>query len=151
VSAILVSPTVLISFLLLRNATQQILNQLDYLKFKKVLNKMFDRDELKKTIRASFMEVENAILSSGTRKMKLLDFDKKPALKHNFNLKLDENFEEFIKAKMEEQVGLIENPTEEQLQEIIQKKVKRKPKGEIVFFRNFIDKNTYESANFSNS
>ena len=72
-----------------------------------------------------------------------------PALKHNFNLKSDEDFEEFIKARMKQELGLIENPTEGQLQEIIQKKVKRKPKGKTVFFRDFIDENSYEGTDFS--
>ena len=47
VSAILVSPPVLISVLLLRSATQQISNQRDYSKFKKMVDKMLDDDELK--------------------------------------------------------------------------------------------------------
>ena len=124
VGAILVSPPVLISALLLRSTNQQILNQIDYLKFKKMVNKMLDDDELKETIRAFFMEGEGPILSSGASKP--LDFDEESALKHDFNLKSDENFEEFIKVRMKEELGLIENPTEEQLQEIINKKVKKK-------------------------
>jgi hypothetical protein len=151
VGAILVSPPLLISVLLLRSTTQKIFNQMDYSKFKKMVDKMLDDDELKETIRAVFMEGEGPTPSSGTLKMEPLDFYEKSALKHNFNLKSDEGFEEFIKARMKEELGLIENPTEGQLQEIIQKKVKRKPKGKTVFFRNFIDENLYEGVDFSHS
>ena len=56
VGASLVVPPLLISVLLLRSVTQQILNQRDYSKFKKMVNKMLDDDELKETIRAFFME-----------------------------------------------------------------------------------------------
>jgi hypothetical protein len=151
VGAILVSPPVIISALLLRTATQQSLNQRDYSEFKKMFNKMLGDDELKKTIQAVFIEGEGLTPSSGTLKMEALDFDKKSALKHNFNLKSDEDLEEFIKARMKEELGFIENPTEGQLQEIIQKKVKRKPKGKTVFFGDFIDENPYEGDNFSHS
>jgi hypothetical protein len=50
VGAILVSPPLLISVLLLRSAAQQILNQRDYSNFKKMVNKMLEDDELKQTI-----------------------------------------------------------------------------------------------------
>jgi hypothetical protein len=149
VGAILASPPLLILVLLLRSATQQILNQRDYSKFEKMLNKMLDDDELKETIQAFFMEVEGPTPSSGTLKMESLDFDEKYALKHN--LKSDEDFEEFIEARIKEELGLIKNPTEEQLQEIIQGKVKRKPKGKTVFFGDFIDENPYEGAHFSHT
>ena len=144
----LVSPPVLISTLLLRSTTQQILNQRDYSKFKKLVYKMLDDDELKETIQAFFIEGKDRIPSSGKLKIEPLDFDEKSALKHNFNLELGDNFEKFTKARMKEELGLIQNPTEEQLQEIIQKKVKRKPKGKTVFFGDFIDENPYEGADF---
>ncbi len=80
---------------------------------------MLDDDELKETIQAFFMEGEGPITSPDILKMESLDFDEKSVLKHNFNLKSDEDFEEFIKARMKEELGLIENPTNEQLQEII--------------------------------
>jgi hypothetical protein len=152
VGAILVSPSVLLSFLLLRNVNKQILNQRDYSKFKKMVDKMLDNDEMKKTIQAAFvMEGEGPTSSFGPLKMEPLDFDEKSALKNFFNLKPDENLDEFIKARMKEELGLIENPTEEQLQEIVQKMVKRKPKRKTVFFRDFINENPYEGSNFSHS
>ena len=151
VGAILVSPPVLISVLLLRSVTQQILNQMDYSKFKKMMDKMLDDDRIKETIQALFMEGEGPTPSFGTLKMEPLDFDEESALKYGFNLKSDKNLEEFTKSRMKEELGFIENPTKEQLQEIIQKKVKRKPKGKIVFFADFIDKNLYEGAGFSHS
>ena len=149
VGTILVSPPVLISVLLLRSVSQQVLNQRNYLKFKNMLNEMLYDDKLKETIHAVFLEGQNPTPSSIRLKTEPLDFDEKCALKHNFDLKSDEDFEKFVKARMKEELGLIENPTEEQLQEIIQKKVYRKSKGKTVFFGDFIDKNPYEGDNFS--
>ena len=139
VGAILVSPPLLISVLLLRSATQQILNQRDYLNFKKMVNKMLDDDELKETIRAFFIEGEGQTTVSGGLKMKPVDSNENFELDFKFNSKPDENLEEFIKARMNEELGLIENPTESQLKEMIDRKVKRKPKGKTILFGEFID------------
>ena len=139
VGAILVSPPLLISVLLLRSATQQILNQRDYLNFKKMINKMLDDDELKKTIRAFFIEGEDQTLVSGALTMKPVDLNENFELDFKFNSEPDENLEEFIKARMKEELGLIENPTQAQLKEIIDRKVKRKTKGKTILFGEFID------------
>lgn len=139
VGAILVSPPLLISVLLLRSATQQILNQRHYSNFKKMVNKMLDDDELKETIRALFIEVEGQTHVSGGLKIKPVDSNESFEIDFKFNSELDENLEEFIKARMKEELGLIENPTESQLKEIIDRKVKRKPKGKTILFGEFID------------
>jgi len=141
--AALISPVLLSTVLAIRSVTQQIISERDYVKFKTMLNKMFDDDELKDTIRVFVTKFEDGTPASGTLEMESLDFDKEPKLKHNFNLKSDENFEKSIKVKMEEELGLIENPTKEQLQKIIQKK---KPKGKTVLFKDFIRENPYEGA-----
>jgi len=142
-----------VSVLLLRNLTQQVLSQMAYSNFKKIMNKMLDDDELKETIRTFFIEgeVQGIIPSSGRLEMKPLDFDKNPALKYDFDSKSGEDFKEFIKARMQEEHGLIENPTQTQLEEIIHRKVKRKPKGKTVFFRDFIDKIRSEGADLSDT
>nr|WPV76512.1 hypothetical protein [Naviculales sp.] len=127
-------PPLLISVLLLRSFSQQVLNQREYFNFKRMINKMLDDDELKETIRASFIKGEVKGLE-----MKPLDFDKNPALKYNFDSKSGKHFEEFIKSRMENALGLIENPTKTQLEEIIHRKGKIKSKGKTVFFRDFID------------
>jgi hypothetical protein len=139
VGAILVSPPILFSVLLLRSATQQIFNQRDYLKFKKMVNKMLDDDELKETIRVSFIEGEGQTIVSGRLKMKPVDSNENFELDFKVNSEPDGNLEEFIKVKMNEELGLIENPTESQLKEIIDRKVKRKPKGKRILFEKFID------------
>ena len=107
--ASLVAPPLLISILLLRSVAQQIVNQRDYSKFKKLVNQMLEDDELKETIRAVFMEGE--VPTTTSVKMKPLNSGKNSALKYDFNLKSDETFEEFIKARMKEELGLVENPT----------------------------------------
>jgi hypothetical protein len=135
VGAILVSPPLLISVLLLRSATQQILNQKDYSNLKKMVNKILEDDELKETIRAFFIEGEGQTPASGGLKIKPIDSNE---FKFKFNSEPDENLEEFIKARMKEELGLIENPNELQLKEIIEK-VKIKPKGKTVLFKEFIN------------
>jgi hypothetical protein len=138
----LVALPTLISGFLLRSSYQQRVHLLDYLEFKKTLKKMLENEDLKQTIRAVFIEGEGPTPSSGKLKMRLPDFDKKTGLRHDFNLKSlesDEGFKKFVKDKMD-QLGLIENPfeTKPQLKEIIEKRVKRKPKAKTVYFRDFI-------------
>jgi hypothetical protein len=53
--ASLVALPVLISILLILSIVQQIVNQRDYSKFKKLVNQMLEDDKLKQTIRAFFM------------------------------------------------------------------------------------------------
>jgi len=48
--AILIAPPVLISTLLIRSIAQQIVNQKDYSKFKKLVNQMLNDDNLKETL-----------------------------------------------------------------------------------------------------
>ena len=110
--ASLVAPPVLISILLIRSVAHQIVNQRDYSKFKKLVNQMLEDDELKQTIRAFFMEGEVPTTTTSIE-MKLLDSDKNSL--PEFNFKSDQTFEEFIKARMKEELGLVENPTQEQL------------------------------------
>ena len=98
---------------------------------------MLDDDELKETIRAFFLEEE--VPGTTSIEMKPLDSGQNSVPEHDFSLKSDETFEEFIKARIEEEFGLVENPTEKQLEEIIRRKTKKKPKGKTVFFRDFID------------
>ena len=52
----LVASTVILSILLIQNVAQQILNQRDYSKFKKMVVKILEDDEIKETLRAVFME-----------------------------------------------------------------------------------------------
>ena len=70
--------------------------------------------------------------------MKPWDSDENPLPEFNFDS--DQTFEEFIKARMKEELGLVENPTPEQLEEIIYtRKIKNKPKGKTVYFKDFIN------------
>lgn len=136
--ASLVAPPVLISILLIRSVAQQIVNQRDYAKFKKLVTQMLEDDKLKQTIRAFFTEGE--VPKANLIEMKPLDSDKNPLPEFNFDLHSDQTPEEFIKARMEEELGLVENPTQEQLEEIIHpRNINRKPKGKTVYFRDFID------------
>ena len=136
VGASLVAPPVLISILLIRSVAQQIGNQRDYSKFKTLVNKMLEDEELKQTIRAFVLEGE--VPTATGIEMKPWDSDKKPLPEFNFDA--DQNFEEFIKARIKEELGLVENPTPEQLEEIIHtRKIKKEPKGKTVYFKDFIN------------
>ena len=132
-SASLVALPVLISILLIRSVAQQIVNQRDYSKFKKLVNQMLEDDELKQTIRAFFMEGE--VPTTTGIEMKPWDSDKNPLPEFNFDS--DQTFEEFIKARMKEELGLVENPTPEQLGETIHNR-KIRNKGKTVYFKDFI-------------
>jgi len=136
--ASLVFPPMVISLLFVRSLMQQIKNIREYSKFKKMVKKLLDEKDIKETLQAIFMEsdVDGITPSSGKLEMKPLDLDKNFALKYNFESK---SSEEFIKAKMEKELGLVENPTQTQLDEIIQRKIERRPKGKTVFWRDFID------------
>jgi len=72
--------------------------------------------------------------------MKPWYLDKNPLPEFNFDS--DQTFEEFIKARMKEELGLVENPnpTPEQLEEIINtRKIRNKPKEKTVYFKDFIN------------
>ena len=149
VGASLIAPPVLISILLIRSVAQQIVNQRDYSEFKKLVNKMLKDEELKQTIRSFYMEMEVPTTTPREMKKSLLEMEPLDSDKNSlpeFNFKSDQTFEEFMKSRMEEELGLVENPTQEQLEEIIhRRKINRK--GKTVYFQDFIDEN--EIADFS--
>ena len=138
VFAALVSPPVLMSTLLIRSFAAQLEERKEYqqyvkeyeeyLKFKKLMNQMLHDDpELLKEL---FLKIK-APTTAPSIEMKL----------PNFNSESSQTWEEFIKERMTEELGLIENPTQEQLDKMIYKKeIKTKPKGKTVYFRDFIDK-----------
>lgn len=95
--------------------------------------------------------VEGRTPRSGIIEMKPVGFEKDPAFQYNFDSKSGEDLKDFIKARMEQELGLIENPTDKQLEEIIHRNVKRKLRGKTVFFRDFIDEIPYEGADLSDS
>ena len=133
--ASLVAPPILISILLIRSVAQQIVNIRDYSKFKKLVNQMLEDDELKQTIRAFFMEGE--VPTTSRIEMKPWDSEKNPLPEFNFDS--DQTFEEFIKARMKEELGLVENSSPEQIEEIIHtRKIQKRPKGKTMHFRDFI-------------
>nr|YP_010516825.1 hypothetical protein ON958_pgp093 [Haslea pseudostrearia]UXN44607.1 hypothetical protein [Haslea pseudostrearia] len=98
---------------------------------------MLEDDGLKQSLRAYLMEGE-APTTTGIE-MKPWESVKDPLTK--FNLNPDQTFKESIKARMKEELRLVENPTLEQLEEIIHsKKIKIKPKRKTVYFRDLIEK-----------
>lgn len=134
--ASLIAPPVLISILLTRSVTQQVVNQIDYSKFKKLVNKMLEDDELKQTIRTFLFEGE--VPTTSGIEMTSWDSDKNTLPEFNFNS--DQTFEELIQARAKEELGLVENSTLEQLEKIIHtRKIRKRPKLKTVYFKNFIN------------
>ena len=136
--AALIAPPLLISTFLLRSFTQQTLNQREYLKFKKMVDKILNDDNIKEKFKGIFVGVEGPVSSSGKIKMGPPDLNENPLLNYDFSKKPNEELDEFIKKRVKEEFGLVENPTEIELEEIIQRKVTRKPKGKTVYFRDLI-------------
>eukprot|EP00978_Attheya_sp_CCMP212_P047739 scaffold425542_cov617-Attheya_sp.AAC.14 len=103
-----------------------------------MVNQILQDDELKQTLRAFFIEGE--VPNTSGLKMKPWDSDKNP-LPEFINIDSDQTFEEFIKGRIKEDLGLVENPTPGQLEEIIKKKIPReqKPKGKTVYLKDLID------------
>ena len=134
--ASLIAPPVLISILLTRSVTQQVVNQIDYSKFKKLVNKMLEDNELKQTIRTFLFEGE--VPTTSGIEMTSWDSDKNTLPEFNFNS--DQTFEELIQARAKEELGLVENSTLEQLEKIIHtRKIRKRPKLKTVYFKNFIN------------
>jgi hypothetical protein len=134
--ASLVAPPLLISILSLRSMAQQILDQRNFAKFKKLVTKALEDPELKQTLSAVFLEGE--VPKANLIEMKPLDSNKNTL--PEFNFESDQTLEEFIKAKMEKELGLVENPTQEKLEEIVDRiKINRKRKGKTTYFKDFID------------
>lgn len=134
--AILVAPPVLISILLIRSVTQQVINQREFSKFKKLVNEMLQDDKIKETVQAIFVDGE--IPRTTPIKMKSFDSDKNSIPEFNFDS--DQTFEEFTKARMQEELGLVENPTPEQIEKIIyRKRINKNRQGKVVYFKDFIE------------
>lgn len=125
VGASLVIPPIVGSVLLTRSIIQSILNQRDYPKFKKLINKMLEDDELKQTIRAVFLEEEVPTITG--IEMKPWDLDKNPLPEFNFDS--DQTFEKFLKARTKEEFKEIPHT----------RRIKNKLKGKTVYFKDFIN------------
>lgn len=142
--ASLLTPPLLLTIFLLRSVKQSIVNRRDYLKFETLVNEMLDDGELKQTVRAFFMEGE--FQTTNKIEMKPWDSNKNP-LPTTLNLNSDQTFEEFVKARLKEELGLIENSIPEQLEIIHEKKIRNRAKT--VYFKDLI-KEIGENANNEN-
>ena len=133
--ATLVAPPLLVSSLLLRSVSQQILHQREYWKVKEKFKRLLNDDNIKETLKEVFREIQDPVSSSSRIEMGPSDLDKNPKLKHDFSGKSSEE----IKKTLQEKFGLVENNSDAELEEIIKRKVKKKPKGKTVYFRDLID------------
>ena len=133
----ILTPSVLMSILLLKSFYQQIINIRNYLLVRKIV---MENAELKQNIGTFFMKGEDAKNTILEMKRIELDKDRLP----EFDFDSDQTFEQLIKSKMKDELGLIENPTQKQLKKIIHNK-KRRKKSKTVYFKDFIKKTTESS------
>jgi len=123
VGATLVSVPFLATLLLAKSFKQQWLNNKDYKEFKETMKIFFDSPEIKGNLFGYFDPDLNPPMTSG--KLEWGAFENyKNNIKHNFP-NSSEELEAFIKKQMEEQFGLIENPTDEQLHNFIEQASRR--------------------------
>ena len=147
VGAFLVSPPLLISILGLRSIFQQTLNQAEYRHFKKMLDELLSKNkDLTETLKTVLNDEEPPF--TNIKRKEAFPIDADAILRHDFESTSDQSFEEFIKNQIKDEFGLVENPTDKQLQDIIQGRTPRK-KGKTVFFQDFIEEMEDSVTDFS--
>jgi hypothetical protein len=126
VGSMLISPILLTSLLGMRSIHQQILNLKDFVQFEKMLVDILEDEEVTKTVRITYVEHESLTPASQKLTMQPIEFDQESVIKYDFSVKSDKDLEDFIKNTMRDPLGLIENPSDQQLQEILKRKVTRR-------------------------
>jgi hypothetical protein len=139
VGASLVSPPLLAGLLFIKSFREQWINFHEYKKFKEGIEKLLKDPEIRETIRAIFEGDINSPITTGKLEMSVLE--EYNNLQHDFpNSVEDVNAfiqDRLIKARMEKQLGLVENPTAEQLQQFIDRAGQRE--RPTLDFLDFID------------
>lgn len=120
VGATIVVPSVLAALLFTRSVMQQIDNYMAYRRFKTILMRLLDDPELQKRLQTYFTDgnARTQPPSSGQMEFQPLGSDTNPESASG------EDLDTRIKQKMKEEYGLIENPTDSQLEKIISDKLK---------------------------
>jgi hypothetical protein len=142
VGASLVSPPFLAGLLFIKSFREQWINLHEYKKFKEGIDKLLKDPEIRDTIRAIFESDRNSPITTGKLEMSVLD--EYNNLKHDFPNSVEEVNafiqDRLIKVRMEKQLGLVENPTAEQLQQFIDRAGQRE--RPTLDFLDFIDDST---------
>lgn len=116
-----------------------------------MINRLLEEKELQDTLKVIFAP-EPKIPDPG--KLEPMppfgDENSQPlSLSTDFTGESSENeFDQFIKDKMKKEFGLVENPTETQLEQIINKR-QSKPKSKTVYYKEFIDQMADSDADIS--
>jgi len=114
--ATLVSVLFLATLLFAKSLQQQWLNVQDYRRLKEQMKRLLEDPELQQTLIGFFETNINPPMTSGKLEMELLENSKN--LPHNLPNSA-EDLDALIKAQMENQFGLVENPTDAQLQQFL--------------------------------
>lgn len=135
----LIAPPILFSTLIGRSIFQQIKNICEALAFKTLVDEIISSNkETKKRLRVVFVEDENYIL---VLNMENPQTDNN--LKYNFEHVYDPD--KVIRDMMAQELGLVENSTDEQMTEILNKPKKRR-KAKTTFFGEIVG-NSYDDNN----
>jgi len=146
--AMLLTSPLLISVLFLRSVAHQVQNIKDYKRFKTFIDRYLKETEIGDRFTATFVDDIPSNTSPLIPMESLNENTRSGAIKYNFDEQLpEESFDEFIKRLVKENFGLIENPTEDQLTEIIHRKPK--PIGKTVKFSDFIASTDSNDGEFS--
>ena len=131
----------MLSTLLARSVFQQIRNFKDFVALQRTLFALSKDGKIGETLQLAF-ETEVPVQESKLLQMKISYSEKNPLAEHNFDVETTKTPEEVIKEIMENQPGLPENPTTEQLNEIVYRtemdqkplRIGRNLKGKRVYF-----------------
>ena len=135
----LIAPPILLSTFIGRSIFEQIKNIREALAFKKLVDDIISsNEETKKRLRVLFVEDENY-----TPALNMENLQTDNNLKYNFEHVDDPD--ELIRDIMSQELGLVENPTDKQIKEIINNPKKRR-KAKTTFFGEIVD-NNYDDNN----
>lgn len=138
----LIAPPVLLGTLISRSIIQQVINYRESKKFKDVVLKMLEDKEVKERLRIIFVDDERITPSVYGVEMQSLQEN----MRSKYDFKTVENSEQLIKSIMEKNLGLVENPTDIEIEEII-KRPRKKVRAKTVYYGEFIERNQNKVAN----
>jgi len=135
----IIAPPILLSTFIGRSIFQQIKTIREALAFQKLVDDIISsNEETKKRLRVLFVEDENY-----TPALNMENLQTNNNLRYNFEHVDDPD--ELIREIMSQELGLVENPTDKQVKEILNNSKKRR-KAKTIFFGEIVD-NSYDDAN----
>ena len=138
----LIAPPVLLGTLISRSMVQQFVNYRESKKFKELVLEILEDKKVEERLRVMF--VDNESISPSVYGVEMQSIQENRGFKYDF--KTVEDSDQLIKSIMEKDLGLVENPTDRQIEEII-KRPRKKVKGKTIYFGEFIERNPNKLPN----